>query len=154
MTGAPPLLLHGTAIALDGVAALLRGVSGSGKSDLALRCLGLPAGPLVGGAVSLVADDQVLVTPEAEGLRVSAPSTIAGRIEVRGLGIVDVPAVNSARLALVVDLVRPAEVERMPEARRCLIAGRPVACVALTPFEASAPMKLLLCLRRFRTQNP
>jgi serine kinase of HPr protein (carbohydrate metabolism regulator) len=154
MSSSAPLLVHGTAVALGPLAALIRGASGSGKSDLALRCLGVPAGLLTGGVARLVADDQVVVTRDAHGVRLSAPPTIAGKLEVRGLGIVEVGQVEAAQLALVVDLVAPASVERMPDEQTCTIAGFEVPLIALAPFEASAPLKLLLCLRRFSAPNP
>src|SRR3546814_17418763 len=77
------LRVHATCIAIDGRGILLRGPSGSGKSDLALR--------LIDGGALLVADDQVILT-EADGeLTASAPATTAGRMEVRGIGVVDMP---------------------------------------------------------------
>jgi len=85
---------------------------------------------------------------------VSPPPTIAGRLEVRGLGIVEVAHVGAARLALVVDLVEPAAVERLPQAQHCLIDEVRIPVLRLAPFEASAPLKLLLCLWRVMQQNP
>ena len=106
-------LIHGTCVALGPHAALIRGPSGSGKSDLALRFLALAAEP--GLEPLLVADDQVWVERQKDGsLVASAPPTLAGKIEVRGLGIVEVPHREAARLALAVDLVLPQEVPRMP----------------------------------------
>ena len=148
MTGDTAIRVHGTAIALGASAALIRGASGSGKSDLALRCIGMPAGPLAASAARLVADDQVLISPAAGGLIVSPPPTIAGRLEVRGLGIVEVQHVSRARLALIVDLVAPNQVQRMPEDRRVTLAGVDIPAIELAPFEASAAIKLLLCLAR------
>jgi UPF0042 nucleotide-binding protein len=74
------------------------------------------------------------------------PSTIAGLIEVRGLGIRALPYAASAELVLVVDLVGPAEVERLPEPAVERIGGRDVPRLSLDPFAASAPLKLLLAL--------
>jgi HPr kinase/phosphorylase len=131
--------VHGTAIALGSEGILLRGPSGAGKSDLALR--------LIDQGARLVADDQTELRREGDDIIMSAPATIAGRIEVRGLGIVDVPHLASAPLRLVVDLMPPQEIERMPAARECTFLGRAVPVVALAPFEASAPAKLRLALR-------
>jgi serine kinase of HPr protein (carbohydrate metabolism regulator) len=134
-------LVHGTCVALGERAALLRGGSGAGKSDLALRFLALAAEgerrPL------LVADDQVWV--EARGpdeLVASPPETLAGRIEVRGIGIVEMPYRAEARLVVVVDLVAPPIVPRLPPepVERVLIAGVALPRLALAPFEASAPL--------------
>ena len=86
-----PELFHGTCIALGRTAALLRGPSGSGKSDLALRFLFLARrGPAALEAPILVADDQVYLTRKSGRLLARAPESIRGRIEVRGVGIVDV----------------------------------------------------------------
>src|SRR3546814_15303755 len=98
------LRVHATCIAIDGRGILLRGPSGSGKSDLALR--------LIDGGALLVADDQVILT-EADGeLTASAPATIAGRMEVRGIGIVDMPHLPQVGLTPVVDVVSAAEIGR------------------------------------------
>jgi HPr kinase/phosphorylase len=140
-------LVHGSCVALGSRAALLRGPSGAGKSDLALRFLALSGEG--GERPLLVADDQVFVTPNGNGgLVASAPATIAGKIEVRGLGIIEVPAVGQAELALVCDLVGTKEVPRMPPhpPERTVIAGVHVPLIKLDPFEASAPLKLRMAL--------
>lgn len=131
--------VHGTAIALGGEGVLLRGPSGAGKSDLALR--------LIDQGARLVADDQTELRREGDDIIMTAPASIAGRIEVRGLGIVDVPHLASARLRLVVDLMPPQEIERMPAARECTLLGCALPLLALAPFEASAPAKLRFSLR-------
>lgn len=148
-------LVHGTCVALGRRAALLRGSPGAGKSDLALRFIALPAEanlkPL------LVADDQVFVEARADGvLHVSPPATIAGKIEMRGLGIVDVPFLAEAELVLVCDLVNGKDVPRVPAegAERTHIAGVPVPAMKLAPFEASAPLKLKMALFRAARENP
>jgi serine kinase of HPr protein (carbohydrate metabolism regulator) len=144
-------LVHGTCVALGERAALLRGGSGAGKSDLALRFIALP--PEDGLAPQLVADDQVWVEPGAEGgLVVSPPESIAGQIEVRGVGIVEAPHVDQARLVLVVDLVPPEEVPRMPMREEpARIAGVAVARLKLFAFEPSSPLKLKLALLQARS---
>jgi len=140
-------LVHATAIAVGGRAVLIRGPSGSGKSDLALRCLACAPGPLLPGPAALVADDQVRIARVGGVLRASAPPTIAGRIEVRGLGILTVPYLATADVVLAADLVSPAEIERLPDPLPPLsIMGIDVPIVRLAPFEASAPIKLFLAL--------
>jgi serine kinase of HPr protein (carbohydrate metabolism regulator) len=140
-------LVHGTCVAFGRRAALLRGAPGAGKSDLALRFLALPPD----GAMKpmLVADDQVFAEPRANGtLIVSAPPTIAGKLEVRGLGIVEVPFEAEAALVLVCDLVAAKDVPRMPPEFQEVtdIAGISMPLLRLAPFEASAPLKLKMAL--------
>ena len=140
---------HGTAIAAGGRAALIVGPSGSGKSDLALRCLALAPSPLIPVPASLVTDDRVIIELKGGRLQVSAPATIRGRLEVRGLGILDVPGVEGADLVLVVDLGEVGPIERLPDpVPRRDILGVSLPVLRLSPFEASAPVKLLLALAR------
>ena len=140
-------LVHGTCVALGRRAALLRGSSGAGKSDLALRFMAL-AGE---GALRplLVADDQVWIEARSDGsLMASAPETLAGKIEVRGLGIMEVPFLAEAPLKLVCDLVTGDDVPRMPPEpwERTVIKGIPVPVLMLAPAELSAPLKLKMAL--------
>jgi serine kinase of HPr protein (carbohydrate metabolism regulator) len=149
------VLVHGTCVALGRRAALLRGGSGAGKSDLALRFLSLPAE--AGLALSLVADDQVEIAANGEqALSASAPATLAGKLEVRGLGIVTVPHLAEASLVLAVDLVEPGNVPRMPPetAETVSIAGVALPLLRLAPFEASAPLKLKMALLSASPQMP
>ena len=78
-----------------------------------------------------------------------APAAIADLIEVRGVGILRVNAVAEAPLALLVDLVPSAEVERLPESRFEKVLGLAIPLIALAAFEASAAAKLRLALRAF-----
>jgi serine kinase of HPr protein (carbohydrate metabolism regulator) len=145
-----PELVHGTCVALGRTAALLRGAPGSGKSDLALRFLFLARrGPAALEAPILVADDQVCLTRKGTHLLARAPDGIRGRIEVRGVGIVDVKSLEEAELALVVDLVPAGEVERLPDGDATVrLLGVEVPLVRLSPWEASAPIKLAVVLAR------
>jgi HPr kinase/phosphorylase len=148
-------LIHGTCVALGPLAALIRGPSGSGKSDLALRFLALAVE--LGLEPLLVADDQVWVERQNDGsLVASAPPTLAGKIEVRGLGIEQAPHRGAARLALAVDLVLPQDVPRMPPdpPDRITIAGATLPVVKLVPFELSAALKLRLALLSAVSQSP
>ena len=86
----------GTCIAFSEDAVLFRGPSGCGKSDLALRCINRGA--------TLISDDQTVLCKENNKIFASPPATIAGKLEVRGLGIVEFPYIKRAQLALVLDL--------------------------------------------------
>lgn len=142
-------LVHGTALALGGKAVLIRGPSGSGKSDLALRCIAAPPLAHVPHRAELIADDQVYLTPTGRGIEATPPPSIAGKIEVRGLGVLDLPYRSAARLVLAVDLVPPADVPRYPlDSLATLFFGLAVPTLRLAPFEASAPVKLILALAR------
>jgi len=130
------VLVHGTTVAIEGKGVLLRGPSGSGKSDLALR--------LIDRGAVLVADDQTRLS-EADGrLAAAAPPSIAGLIEVRGIGIVRLDYAAGVPLALVVDLVAGARVERLPPAVFASFLGIAVPLIALDPFEGSAMAKVRL----------
>lgn len=142
---AVPILVHATAIAIDGHAVLLRGPSGAGKSDLALR--------LIDAGAHLIADDQVELRRAGERILVRAPAAIAGLIEIRGVGISRVEVLAEAPLAMFADLVAPAEIERFPEPRREDVLGLPVPSIALSPFEASASAKLRVALRAFAANS-
>ena len=131
--------IHGTAVTIDGAGVLLRGPSGSGKSDLALR--------LIDGGAALVADDRVVLSRHGDDVMAAVPETIAGKLEVRGLGIVRLPAAAAPPLRLVVDLVRPDDVERLPKTTETVLLGVALPVLNLAPFEASAPAKVRLALR-------
>ncbi|MDA0701919.1 MAG: hypothetical protein O3A96_01590 [Proteobacteria bacterium] len=134
------LQIHGTAIVLDGYGILFCGPSGAGKSDLALRLLDRGA--------HLIADDRCDLRLRDGRLVASAPSAIAGRLEVRGLGIVEFPAVDEAALDLVVDLVPREDVPRLPEPAFRTYLGLPLPLLRLAPFDAATPAKLALAAAR------
>jgi serine kinase of HPr protein (carbohydrate metabolism regulator) len=131
-------IVHATAVAIGGRAVLLRGASGSGKSDLALR--------LIDAGARLISDDYSQLRRENKAILVRAPEPISGLIEVRGLGILRVEALAEAPLALIADLVAPQDVERMPEPYSETIFGLSIPLVEVAPFEASAPAKLRFAL--------
>jgi HPr kinase/phosphorylase len=139
--------LHATAIAVGQRAIIIRGPSGAGKSDLALRCLAVAASQLVASPARLVADDQVLVRRDGPSLHVSAPQPLLGRLEVRGLGILEIDPEQDARAALIVDLVEKTQIQRYPDPwPMVVLLGLALPRLAVSPFEASAPLKLLTAL--------
>lgn len=140
MSDAPSAMLHATTVAIDGRAVLLTGPSGSGKSDLALR--------LISGGAVLVSDDYTVVTRDGTSLIATPPDPISGKIEVRGIGIVDFDYCRSAPVALILDLSAP--VERLPQACESKeIAGISIPMCPIAPFEGSAPAKVALALKAF-----
>ena len=131
--------LHGTAISLNELGVLIRGPSGSGKSDLALR--------LIGGGAELIADDQVIIEAVSEKLYLSAPLAICGLLEVRGLGVINVGAVKNIWLALIVNIKLCEEIERTPEIKYELHEGISIATIEIDAFHASALEKIKIALR-------
>ena len=131
--------IHATCIAIDSHGVLLRGCSGSGKSDLALRLID------TGGV--LVADDRVNLLAESGVLCASAPKTLYGLLEVRGLGILCHPAIEKANISLVCELLNSERIERMPENKHTVILGIELPHLIISPFEASSVIKVQLALK-------
>ncbi len=139
-------VIHGSCVAIGGHGVLLLGAPGSGKSDLVLRLLDHHGGGISGKlrTIHLVADDQVVITRKDSALLMSAPSALAGKLEVRGLGIVDVPAVADVPLDLVVRLTPSSEIERLPdlETSRFDILGLTRPLILIDPGKPSAPARI------------
>ncbi|HYX45302.1 MAG TPA: HPr kinase/phosphatase C-terminal domain-containing protein [Sphingomicrobium sp.] len=139
---APPLsaeTIHASTVASGGRAVLITGASGSGKSDLTLR--------LLDRGFSLVSDDQTLLKRDGDRLLATAPSNIVGKLEVRGIGIIEVDPVSDVPVALVVELT--SEIQRMPDENRGrLILGVKLPLVSIDAATASAPSKVALALDR------
>lgn len=134
--------VHGTCVEIDGGAVLLRGASGSGKSDLALR--------LIDAGARLVADDRVNVALEDGRVMAAAPAEIAGLLEVGGVGIFRVGCVAASPLALVIDLVAADALARLPKPDTWTCLGVALPRIDLAPFHASAPAKVRLAVREAR----
>jgi len=131
--------LHASTVASKGRAVLITGPSGSGKSDLALR--------LLDRGFTLVSDDRTIVKGDSGRLIASAPPNIAGKLEIRGIGIVDVERADDTPVALVVELT--SDMQRLPDdSRERLILGVKVPLVTIDAMTASAPSKVALALDR------
>jgi serine kinase of HPr protein (carbohydrate metabolism regulator) len=118
---------------------LIGGPSGAGKSDLALR--------LIGRGWRLVADDYAHVWASGGALYARAPAAICGRIEARGLGILEIPPLGLAPLALAVDCTS-GPVERLPEPAARALEGLTLPLLPLDPRHASAPDLVTQALAR------
>ena len=124
---------------MNGRAVLIRGPSGSGKSDLALR--------LLDRGFALVSDDQTIVSRDGNRLIASAPPTIAGKLEVRGVGIVEMEHEDEVPIAIVVELT--SDIQRIPDdSREQFILGIALPLVSIDALTASAPSKVALALDR------
>jgi serine kinase of HPr protein (carbohydrate metabolism regulator) len=141
----PEETIHASCVAIGGRGVLLRGRSGSGKSDLALR--------LIDRGAALVSDDYTRLRVESGRLLASAPDTISGRIEVRGLGIVEMPAARETPVCLLADLDR--EVPRMPPQDDSeSLLGTDIPRLSISALEPSAPIKVELALKRLGISLP
>ncbi len=136
--------VHASTVAIGGLGVMLEGPSGSGKSDLALR--------LIDRGAVLVSDDYTVLVRSGDTLVASAPPTIAGQIEVRGVGILPIANVAQVPIALVVRLT--SEVGRLPEPATRLVAGVPIPEIAIDPHQNSAPIKVELALRHLLDAVP
>jgi len=133
--------VHGTVIAIDGNGVMLQGKSGSGKSDLALR--------LLEAGARLVADDQTVLRVTKGQIIAEAPPQLSGRLEIRGIGIVDIPVIPEVCVKIVVLLSPEKEIERLPESKSVAFLGIPVPAIAISAFEASAVAKVKFALNHY-----
>ena len=131
--------LHASTVALDGRAVLISGPSGAGKSDLALR--------LIDRGFTLVSDDQTIIRKNNHRLLASAPPTIHGKLEIRGVGIVEMETVNDVPVALFVELT--GDILRLPDdSRERLVLGVKLPLINVDALTASAPSKVAVALDR------
>ena len=131
--------LHASTVALDGRAVLICGPSGSGKSDLALR--------LLDRGFTLVSDDQTIVRKDGGRLIASAPPTIHGKLEIRGIGIVEMETVDDVPVALCVELA--SDIQRIPDdSRDRLVLDVRIPLINVDALTASAPSKVTIALDR------
>lgn len=135
--------IHACCVAIGENGVLIRGQPGSGKSDLLLRLLDESS------LVQLVADDQVYLKEESGFLYASAPKILAGKLEIRGQGIVARPHLAMIKLSHVIDLVDPADINRLPHAEELLtiLQDHTFPCLKLDGRLASAPARIRAFLR-------
>ncbi len=131
--------VHATAVMIEEKGVLLRGPPRSGKSDLALR--------LINDGAILIADDRTALTLRDGAVIAQCPASIAGQLEVRGIGIVDLPYIEEAALSMIVDLVSSDQVDRLPAQHMEELLGCRISSITLAPFEASAPAKIKMAIR-------
>ncbi len=134
------MLIHGTCVDIQKKGILLLGKPGSGKSDTALR--------LIDQGALLVSDDQVDLEVSNGTLIASAPSTIKGLLEIRGVGIVKMPICDQTPIHLVVELVEKEKVERMPIIQFYTYEKIRLPLLKLNAFEASTPAKIKVVLNQ------
>ena len=132
-------MVHASTVAIDGRAVLITGASGAGKSDLSLR--------LIDHGFTLVSDDQTIVKREGDRLIATPPPQLAGKLEIRGIGIIDMPYESGVPVALLVELT--SEIQRLPDdSRERPILGVALPLVSIDAMTASAASKVRLALDR------
>ena len=94
----------------------------------------------------LISDDRVDIKNVNNCLIASAPKSIQGLLEVRGVGIVDVPTIDQSEINIVVQLAT-SNIDRMPEKATYEIEGITLPFIKINPFEASSTAKILAALR-------
>lgn len=140
--------LHATVIAVGSRGILIRGASGMGKSDLALRCITMAPSALLPFPARLVADDRVLLTRDGLNVVARAPETLLGKLEVRGLGILTLDPEHEAKIALVVDIAADrSSLSRLPDPWPAVVlAGLALPLLRIAKDDISAPIKVLAAL--------
>ncbi len=138
---APPTI-HASAVLTGARAVLIRGPAGSGKSRLALNLLQAASRGQLNFA-RLVADDRVHVEAAHDRLIARPPAVLAGLLEVRGLGIAQLPYEPMAIVSWVVDLDAAAPM-RLPDdaAAHAVVAGVRIRRLAVAPGCDPIPMVL------------
>lgn len=131
--------IHASCVAIGDRAVLIEGASGAGKSDLALR--------LIDRGARLVSDDYTMLVRKDGKLVARPPANLAGKMEIRGIGIVEVDHVEDVVVGMLVAIVP--QPPRMPEGGRIRsIAGVKLREIALPALEPSAPIKVEMALAR------
>jgi len=134
--------IHASAVLIGPHAVLIRGSAGAGKSRLALNLIqSAPHGPLK--LARLVADDRVHVQAAHARLVARPPAAIAGLLEIRGIGIRQLPYEPLAVVSWVVDLGE-AGTSRMPDSAAITtnIEGIELPRLAVAPGCDPFPMVL------------
>ena len=130
--------MHASAVLIGAKAVLIRGPSGAGKSQLAFDLLRseLPF-------TRLVADDRVELEACAGRLLVRPAAVLAGRLEIRGLGIRRFPHEPVAAVGLVIDLAAN-DAARYPdkEAEKAMIYGVSLPRLAVAAGASALPLVL------------
>lgn len=135
--------VHASAVLVGGRAVLIRGASGAGKSQLALELIqAASAGAL--RFARLVGDDRVHLQQSGGRLLVRPAATLAGLLEVRGVGILRLPYEPSAVIGLVVDLA--VDAQRLPEPAQRQVVIEGITLPRLGVAAGKAPLPTVLAL--------
>ena len=137
-----PKKFHSTSVVIEDLGILIRGQSGSGKSDLALR--------LIDSGATLISDDLTICKKSGDYLYLYPHSKTKGLLEVREIGIMTVPYVENIKLNLVVELVEK-KFERIPRVMNCSILGLKFPKIKIFGKSSSAVAKIKIKLNQIRS---
>jgi HPr kinase/phosphorylase len=142
MTQAKSPTVHASAVLVGARTVLIRGPSGSGKSQLAFALLEAAKSGALRFA-RLVGDDRVHLDAVGGRLRVRPAQTLAGLLEMRGVGVLNMPYEPSALVSLVVDLAAE-DADRLPDGRKqtVVVEGISLPRLAVAPGAAALPAVL------------
>jgi len=112
---------HCSIVEIGNIGILIEGESGAGKTSLAMGLI--ETFNSLGVQSILVSDDQALLNVIEGTLIAKAPTSIAGKIEIRGFGIASVPYSDSAKISLLVKLIEDIKIERMPKVETKTLLG-------------------------------
>ncbi len=117
-------LIHANCFRFNQKAILLRGKPGSGKSDITLRAI-------EEANASLIADDQVKLHVQDHKIFASAPRSLAGLLEIRGLGFLKLPYIEKSEIGLIVDLVESELIPAFAQENYETLDGISLPCIKL-----------------------
>ena len=139
MSGDNETVFAASAVAIGNVALAIEGAPGSGKSSLALA--------LIDRGAVLIGDDAVTLSRQGDHLLAGPPPNIEGLLEVRGVGLIEMPLSPPRPLALILSL--GAGGERLPEAAliRTLL-GVEVPCLAFEPGAIAPAVRAEMALAK------
>ena len=131
--------IHGTSLQYKQKGLLFLGESGSGKSDLALR--------LIDKGAYLIADDQTILTLKNNKIILTCPTEIKSKLEIRGIGIIDIPSIEEHQLDIVFQLKSFREIERFPKESWIMLLDQKTPYYEIDPFELSVNAKINFLLK-------
>lgn len=138
MTGDAPVIHQATAVAIGARAIMIEGNPGAGKSSLALT--------LIDRGARLIGDDGVSLTRQGDAIVAAAPPNIAGLLEVRGVGLIELPLAPPTKLSLILLLGETGE--RLPDALATReILGLTIPVLPFEPGEIAPAQRAEMALR-------
>jgi len=138
-----PQLRQATAVLVDGVVVLVEGEPGSGKSSLALA--------LIDRGATLVGDDGVSLVTKRGQLWASPPPNTRGLLEIRNIGLVEMPA-SEGPVGLLLRL-SPDAPRFIDATTKEAICGLQVPVIELLPDTPALPLRAEWAVRKYATRR-